>query len=467
MQVGNGHTDRVEPQVLTQTPQRVTEDVLGITAHMGARYKAALAFFGLLLILGIIGFALRAGDGFDKFGPWAYFMATYAFLLTTASSAPLVSVTQRMLRSHWRRPLARASEMFAVVGVISTLMFIPLVLLLPSSADRRSIWFEWPGTPLATDLLAVIFLGILGLALLYVGAVPDLAAARDHSEGRRQVWLRRLTLGWRGTDHQWKVLRAGLGVLGALYFLFLISVHSIIAADFAEALVPGWKDSIFPAYHALSGLQSAVASTLVALFLLRHLGGFKDYIAVDQFWGASKILLALTLLWGYFWFSGFIVYWYGRQPVEQNILRTFMFEAYRFPFFMAVFFTFLIPFSILIWNFVRKTMLGPTIVSCSILLGTLFDRIRIYVASFNIADAFPKGLETLHPEPLSVIVNPVLPNAADVLIILGGIGGAIFLYLLAIKFIPALSIWEITEGILYRVRRPYLKTHIMVMGKPE
>lgn len=467
MHVRNGHTDRVEPQVLTKTPQEVTQAVLGNTFQMGPRYKLALAFFGLLLVLGIIGFALRARDGFDSFRPWAYFMATYAFLLTTASSAPLLSVTQRMLKSHWRRPLARASEMFAIVGVLSTLMFIPLVLLLPSAENRKTIWFEWPGTPLFSDLLAVIFLGVLGLAILYVGAVPDLAAARDHSEGGRRAWLRRLTLGWRGTDQQWKALRAGLGVLGALYFTFLIFVHTIIAADFAEALVPGWKDSLFPAYHALSGLQSAIASTLLALFLLHRIGGFKDYIAVDQFWGASKILLALTLLWAYFWFSGFIVFWYGRQPVEQSILKNFMFEAYRFPFLMAVFLNFLVPFAFLIWNFVRKSMLGPTIVSVSILVGTLFDRIRIYVASFNIADAFPEGLSTLHPEPLATVVNPVLPNAADVLIIIGGIGGAIFLYLLAMKFIPVLSIWEIKEGILYRVRRPFLKTHVMVMGKPD
>ena len=463
--------DRVEPQVITKTNRQVTEDILAQTHTMGPGYKRALLIFGILFLLGIVGFVIRAVDaGFDDFRPWGYFMAAYAFLLTTASTAPLLSVTQRMVRSHWRRPLARASELFGVVGVLSTLMFIPLILLLPAAQGRRTIWFEWPGAPLVTDLLAVVFLAILGLALLYVAALPDLAVSREHATGARRRWLDRLiVVQWLGTERQWAVHKATLVVMGALYFLLVIVVHAIIAADFAEALVPGWKDAIFPAFHALTGLQSGVASVVVALFLLYRFGGYREYISVDQFWGMSKLLLPLTLLWVYFWFSGFIVYWYGRQPIEQNILRTFMFETYLLPFLLGFFLSFIVPFLIVMWNFVRKTALGPTIVASSILLGALFDRIRIYVASFSIADARSDALGELHPEILRMedVQGAVAPGGPDVLMVIGTIAGAIFLYLLAIKVIPPVSMWEIKEGMLYRRTRKFLKTQIMVMGKPE
>ncbi|MEE9284634.1 MAG: NrfD/PsrC family molybdoenzyme membrane anchor subunit [Dehalococcoidia bacterium] len=466
MSTNNG-SHHYQPQVLTKTQREVTREILRETRTIGPRYKWALAFFGLLLVLGIVGFAIRASDGFDRFSPWGYMMATYAFLLTATASAPLFSISQRMVRSHWSRPMARVAEMFAVVGVLSTLMFIPLLLLLPSSEGRRTIWFEWPGTPFWPQLLAVLLLFVLGMALLFVSAIPDLAACRDHDQGWRQRWARRLTPGWNGTDRQWKVLRGGLMVLGALYFLFLIYVHTIVASDFAMAMVPGWRDAILPTYHALSGLQSAIAATLVAMFLLHRFGGFKDYIHVDQFKSASKILLGLSLLWMYFWFSGFIVYWYGRQPVEQNILKTFMFEAYRWPFVISFILVFLVPFLGLIWNFMRKSLLGPALIGFSILVGTMLDRVRIYVASFSIADKRADALEALHPEPLLGVPAAQMPAAADVFIVLGGIGGAIFLYLLVMKFIPVISIWEVSEGILYRKTVPFLKRTIMVMGKPE
>ena len=103
--------EHYQPQVLEQTPQEITRDVLDETARVSSRYKKVLAVFAVLFALGIVGFVIRLLDagGFDDLSPWAYLMVGYAFLLTTAASAPLFSVTQRMVKSHWRLPMARVS----------------------------------------------------------------------------------------------------------------------------------------------------------------------------------------------------------------------------------------------------------------------------------------------------------------------------------------------------------------------
>lgn len=144
-----------------------------------------------------------------------------------------------------------------------------------------------------------------------------------------------------------------------------------------------------------------------------------------------------------------------------------MFEAYLVPFLLAFFLSFLLPFLIVMWNFVRKSIVGPTIVACVILCGALIDRARIYMASFSIADQRPDALGQPHPEILSVIPRAVLPTGPDILMIVGAIAGAVLLYMLAIKVIPPISIWEVKEATLYRRRRRFLKREIMVMGKPE
>ena len=462
--------EHYQPQVLEQTPQEITRDVLDETARVSSRYKKVLAVFALLFALGIVGFVIRLLDagGFDDLSPWAYLMVGYAFLLTTASSAPLFSVTQRMVKSHWRLPMARVSEMFAVVGVLSTLMFIPLILLLPSSASRVSIWFEWPGTPFWPQLLSVIFLTVNGLGILYATLVPDLARERDHGSGFRRGLGARLAGYWSGTPRQWRVLKAAIGVLGALYFINLIMVHTMVSADFAMVLVPGWRDAIFPPFQALHGLQGAVATTIIAMFIMRNLSGLREYVSVDFFWGASKILLGLSLLWAYFFFTEFIIFWYGRQPVEQELLKTFMFNSYRWPFIAAVFLCWLIPFLTLIWNFARKSMIFPTIAASSAVLGVLADKIRIYPGAFSLADEHrDEVFGQLHPERLSEAPAALWPSGPDVLMLIGIIAGGVLLYLLAIKVVPMLSIWEVSEGTLYRKRKRFLKREIMVMGKPE
>ena len=492
---GTGH---VHPQVITKPPAVVTQELIAATERSGALYKNAVIISGLLLVVGVIGFIWQAmANGFTTFSPWAYLMATYAFLLTTASSAPMLSIGQRMLRSHWRRPLSRASELFAVVGILSTLMFIPLLMLLPSTGhldevskvgpcvpaigalsngttcvviDRVSIWWGFPYTPFLPDILAIVALAVLGIFFLLVCSLPDMAMYRPHTMGFRRWMLDRLIfVNWKGTDRQWKVQRLAIVALGSAYFFQLCLVHSVVISDFGMALIPKWVDSIQPATQTVNGFQAAIASTLIASYLMHRLGGYRDYIAVDQFWSASKLLLALSLLWFYFWFSGFIIYWYGRQPGEIGVLGTLVAHSYRTPFVLALIFSFLAPFLILVWNMVRKSLLGPTVVSVIILFGVMFDKVRIYVASFQSADIHNAALHTPHPEPIAVadLPLPLIPGAADIMMVLGGLGGAIFLYLIAAKIIPPVSIWMVQEGMLYRKRVRYLKTHVLLMGKPE
>ena len=245
--------------------------------------------------------------------------------------------------------------------------------------------------PLWWDLFAVMFLVFCGLAILWVSARPDMAAVARRATGWRAGLLSRLSMGWEGTERDWKLQQASLAVLGAFYFMLLVFVHTLISLDFALSLVPGWKDSIFAPYHALTGFQAAGGTVLVTLFLMRTLGGYREYIGVAPFWSFSKILLGLTLLWGYFWFSEFMTFWYGRTPAEQSVIKLVMFESYRTVFLLNFFFSFLIPFAMLLWNSVRKSIIGPTIAGASVVIGAFFMMVRLYVPAFNIPQEDPTG----------------------------------------------------------------------------
>ena len=369
--------------------------------------------------------------------------------------------------------------------MLNVLWFIPLIFLLPDinlgdtlgegfvvGEDRRTIWFEVPiGAPLWWDTFAVVFLFLCGMAILWVSARPDMAALARTGAGWRAGLWRRLAAGWEGTEKEWKLQGASLAVLGAFYFMLLIFVHMLISLDFSLSLVPGWKDSIFAPHHALTGLQASAGTLLVTMFLLRNVGGFRQYLDVDHFWSFSKILLGLTLLWGYFWFSEFMTFWYGRDLTEQSVIRLVMFESYRTAFLLNFFFSFLIPLSMLIWNGVRKSIIGPSIAGASVVIGAFFMMVRLYVPAFNvpqehlgahsIAEFDPRG------GPIADWLLPVTPDVWDVSIILGGLAAIPFIFLLGTKLLPAMSMWEIKEGLLYILYRPFMKGRYLVLGKPE
>lgn len=440
--------------------EQVSRDFFNVTKN----YKLIVAVLGSVFVIGIVALILRFLDGFgvSERAQWGYYSAMFAFLLITAGSAPLVAVALRWTKNHWRRPFSRVSELYAAVGLLTILWFLPLMALLPPLEGRRSLWVssEFIGVPLWWDFFAVLGLVVCGLGLLVLSAIPDMAVLARHGDnGPRTHLLRSISGFWRGTQAQWNYHRIGLTALGAFYFMLLVMVQTMINVDFVMSLVPGWKDSIMPAHQALTGIQTAIGLTLVTTFILRATGRYKDFIPMESFWSFSKILLALSLLWAYFWFAALITFWYGRTPTEQNVLKTFMFESYRIPFLLNFFFSFLIPFLLLMWNAVRKSILGPTLAGASVLIGAFFMTIRLYVPALGIEDVTGHALKAVQPA--------MLPDVLDILIILGGLAGAVLIYLLASRIFPILSIWEVKEGLLYQRVRPLLRSKFLVLGKPE
>ena len=462
------HNGSANGRAAVATPSGVTHDLLDVHRKFGSKFRWTVVALGALVILGIVGFVIRLQDGVSDPSDWGYHAALFVFILSTAQAAPLVAIAPRMAKAHWRRSTSRVAELFAVVGLFNLLLFIPLLWVLPGLGDgRRSLWFfgelDVPAhLPQVMATLAVIALTLLGIALLWVSSLPDLAALRDSSTGGRQRWYGRLARGWHGTSAQWNMQYHRLGILGAFYFMTMIFVHFLISVDFLMALVPGWIDALLPATQTHNALQAGVATVIIALFMLRRFGGYRDYIELEQFWALGKLLFALSLLWFWFWFCSFIVMWYGAKPGEQGVLELMTVGPYL-PVFMAAFvLVFLIPLFTMIWNPLRKSVWGPTIIAVSVLIGVMLDKIRFYVSAYSVTD-----MEDKHLLLVSQVPTANLPDVADVFIWVGGLGGLALLFILACRLIPAVSIWEQTELLLYKVHRPFHRTEFLVLGKKD
>ena len=428
-------------------------------------YVAVLAL-GVLLALGFAGFVLKlAEQGTDDPSAWGYYAALVAFLLTAGGGAVMVAIATRLAKAHWRRPISRASEMFTVVVLYTLVLFIPLMFVLPDLSDhRRSLWFfgelHMPAyMPHWMALSSFVFLAVAGLALLWMSALPDFALLRD-STGRGGM-IARLANTWHGTSRQWFTQYHRLGILGALYFMMLVTTHFLFSMDFSMSIVPGWIDALYPATHAHNSLQAGVALVLLTMFGLRHACGYGDHIELDQFWGLGKLLFALSLLWFWFWFSSFIIFWYGAKPNEQAVLELLMVGPYLWVFMGAFTLNFLVPLFTMIWNPLRKSIWGPTIIACCVLVGAFLDRIRLYVSSWSVAATDDKHL--LHEVPAAV-----MPEVSDVMMWVGGLAGAALVYLLATRVVPVISIWEQKELTLYRIHKPFHRLEeVLVLGKKD
>ncbi len=441
-------------------PEVITRDILARYQGIGPGFWLAVGITAILFLIGIVGFVFRLQGGFQDRAAWGYYAATFAFLLATVQGAPMVTIGLLFTKAHLRRPVSGPSVLFAVPGILVFLIFIPLLSLIPPLQGRNNLWFGMAigGAPYTWDTLSVGFLVLCGLAFFWLVSRPDLDAVRQLGRGWRVRLAGLLAGNWRGSHGQWWLLRKWMVILGVLYFVALVITNTVVSIDVAMSLVPGWQSAIFAPYHILTSLQGGVAATIVAMGIMRW-AGFRSYLLFDQFWGLGKILLALSLLGIYFTFADFITLWYGRMPGEQAIFQLTMFGPYLPVFLAAFFLSFFAPLLAMIWNQVRQSIAGPTLVAMGVLVGLFLDRIRLYVPAFTAAQV---SLEPIRQAPPAH-----LPDGADLMMMIGFPAGAILLYLLASKLVPAISLWQIKELLLLRTTRRYIRAKVISLAKPE
>ncbi len=450
---------RVEPAV-------ITSELVASTDAGPSKFKAFVWVLAALTVIGIAALAVKMiVDGGDQ-TEWGYVAAFVAFLYSALAGAPMVAIAPVIARANWVKPITRLAAIFSFSSVVVTILMIPLMLHLPplvtEGARRRSIWFEGADySPHFWSMVAMATLIVAGLALFYASALPDFAVMRDHSSGWKQRFGRFMARGWIGTTVQWRSLRMRIGMAGTFYFFTFVFVHFIISTDYGMSLVPGWRDAIFPMYHAISSIQAGLAVSVLATWAARKYLGFDKYLSLDQFWSMARLMFAFTLLWGYFFISAFIVFWYGRSGSDKMWIELLIRGPYIYVFIAAAFFIWFSPWWWLIWNRVRRSMNGPAIGSALILIGLLLDRIRLYVAAWSVPP------EHIHERFLTEIPDTVWPDVTDILIMLGGLAGALLIVLFITRIVPVLSAWEVQHfNLLYRPVQ-YMKTKAYLVGKPD
>jgi hypothetical protein len=425
----------------------------------GGAYWLALAVLGLLALGGSGALVVLTLSGPEPYPKWAYTAATLSFLLSTAQASPILILATRLRSGSWGAPLHRLAELGAVAGVVTAPGFVLLLWQLPDWRLRPSLWFDWPGAPLIWDSIAVVLLAVMGLALVHIAALPDFARMRDTGRGDPGALTRWRALGWRGTLRQWDVLRAGLALLGTLYFIGYVLVHLLFASDLGLSLIPRWNSAVMPVYHAVSGLQGGLALIVVAAAAVRRVLR-AHHLSDAAFHGAGRMLLAFALIWFWLVWSEFITYWYGRLPDEQWLLALLMFGP-NLPLFLTAFgLCCLLPAMLLLWGPGRKSIWGPTTAAALMLVGLLIDRIRVFGAAWSMA-----GPVLPREAPLPPLPALPLPGLLDLLVMAGLPAAVLFLALMALRWLPPLPLWELRAVELVTVRESLVRTRVTVVGK--
>src|SRR6516165_6732860 len=448
--------------MLNKTVEQMNEELLRPVMGTTWRFWAAIAALGS--VIAAAGFALgyQVWNGIGVWGIdrpvfWAFDITNFVFWIGISHAGTLISAILRLANATWRRPVTRCAEVITVFALSIGALF-PIIHLgrpwlfywLIPYPNERSIWPNFR-SPLLWDLTAITAYLTSSVSFLLLPIIPDWAVTRDKATGWRKRLYTALALGWRGTPKQWHRIEAAMHTMAVVIIPVAVSVHSVVSWDFAMAPVPMWHSTIFAPYFVAGAIFSGIAGLIFAMAVLRKFLHLEDYLQPIHFDNLGKLLLMMVLVWFYFTVSERLTTWYGNQSDEMAVFWLTQRGSFAPLFWLMVFCNFLIPFPLLAIKKLR-TITGTVIASSTILAGMWLERFLIIVPS-------------LAHKYLPYSWGTYRPTWVEITITVGTFAGMGILYLLFVKFVPIISIWELKAG-LKAVHSPQLTMDSKPMVAP-
>jgi Ni/Fe-hydrogenase subunit HybB-like protein len=428
---------------MSRSDDRLTSDLLRPLLRTSPIWYLWVLLLGAAVAAGLFCWWFQMWQGLGVTGLrwpvfWGFLITDFVFWIGISHAGTLISAILRLVNAGWRRPVTRCAEVITAFALMIGGLF-PIIHLgrpwlffwLLPYPSRRLIWPNLR-SPLVWDFFAITTYLTGSLLFLFLPMIPDFALVRDRSTGMRRRIYGGLALGWRGTTAQWHRLETAMQIMAIAIIPVAVSVHTIVSFDFSMAPVPMWHSTIFGPYFVAGAIFSGIAGLILAMAVLRRFLHLEQYLHPVHFENLGKLLLTMSLLWGYFTFNERLTTWYGNGPVEYNALMTTQKGAYAPLFWTMVVLNFVLPLIIL---GVRKfrTIAGCVIVSIGVCIGMWLERFLIVVPS----------LATKH---LPFSWGFYAPRPTEIIITLSTFAAMALLYTLFAKFVPIISIWEMKAG---------------------
>jgi Ni/Fe-hydrogenase subunit HybB-like protein len=265
-----------------------------------------------------------------------------------------------------------------------------------------------------------------------VGLIPDLATLRDRAKNK---WARIIyaagAMGWRGSAIHWHRYRTAYMLLAGLATPLVVSVHSVVALDFAGGIVPGWHTTIFPPYFVAGAIFSGFAMVMTLAIPLRKAFALEDMITMKHLDNMAKVLLATGLIVTYGYGMEVFFAYYSGNTYESALLYNRLHGPYAHTYYMLIFCNCL-SIQSLWFPAARRNIYFLFMISIVVNIGMWLERYVIIVTSLS-RDFVPAAWGLFRA------------TRWDYGMFYGSLGLFFLLLFLFIRFLPVISIAEMRE----------------------
>ena len=285
-------------------------------------------FLILLAVLGIVAF-LYGVTRPEPARVWGIYLVNLLFWSSFAITGPAVAGMIQVTEGRWSPSIKRIALTTAGFLPVSLVLFVVLFF-------GRATLYPWVTEPIPVKAawLNVPFMALrigLGSLLLYWVAMRLVKAILVEDQP--------------GQDTQAAIDRRYR--LSAVLLVLYMIVLSLWGFDLLMSLDPRWYSGLFGGYYVVTSMYPGFG--LVTYLTIRSNERGLTHVAPTAIQDVAKLTFALSVFWMYFFFSQYLVIWYGNVPVETRFIARRFFSQPWGGIAWAIFIIgWLIPFSYLL-----------------------------------------------------------------------------------------------------------------------
>lgn len=420
----------------------ITNDVLNsIETGPTSTWYILFSIAVLVLLVGIIvvGYQLRTGIGvwgLNKTVGWSWDITNFVFWVGIGHAGTFISAILLLFRQKWRTSINRAAEAMTIIAVCCAGIYPVIHMGRPWLAhwvfpypNTRLLWLNFR-SPLLWDVFAISTYLTVSAVFWYVGLIPDIGTLRDRATSplKKRIY-EILSFGWDGSHRTWHRYEVLCLILAGLAAPLVVSVHTIVSMDFATSVIPGWHTTIFPPYFVIGAVFSGFAMVSTLLIITRKAMKFEHFITVSHIEAMCKVLILTGMLVGFAYATEFFIAWYGGNEYERYAFINRATGPYAWAYWSMVSCNVIWPQ--LLWiKAIRTNLVLVFIISIIINIGMWFERFVIITTS-------------LHRDFLPSSWAMYSPTWVEVCTFIGSFGLFFTLFLLFIRFLPAIAVSEV------------------------
>lgn len=410
---------------------------------ISGRWIIMFGLFFLVFLFGIYGLIRQIDEGHIVTGMrdnvvWGVYIVNFIFFMGLSYAGALISGTLHLFNSSWRKPIIRMAELITVISLVIGPFFIFFCI---GRLDRLYYLIIHPRiqSPITWDVVAISTDLVGCFIYLYLAFIEDFAALRDYSELRVPRWRKKLykilALGYRGTPAQKKAIRTSKKIMASMIIAIAIIVYSVLAWIFGVTLQPGWHSTIFGPYFVIAAVFSGTGLLIILMWIFRKVYHLEKYITKKHFVNIGVILFIIAAFYGYFTFSDYLTKWYGSIKMDTLLIDK-LFSEYYWMFIFANYLGILSPIIIIAIPYFR-TIRGITIGAVIAVIALWVNRYIIVIPTLE-TPFLP--IQDIRPDWIKYS-----PTWVEWSLTFAGISVYCMLFMLASKFVPIISVSEMTE----------------------